>query len=365
MNKHLEKIIELFQAADNLAIFIYNKNGQLIKQTGFKKLSEEIKNKIFEHLNEKVFLASSKEGNLIAAFKNGQERLVISTISKSINTELKTDEQNLKIFSAKISIFYMLLKGKQAVFQKENENLKNIVLFNKMENDSLISRSKKPSYDGYISEQKMLKGIEHGNLNEFDKNFSKFAAEGNFGVLSNNELRNKKNIVIAAITLYTRSSIKGGLYVQSAYDLSDYYIQRAERQTHIEDLHEYIRSIGKVFVKNVSAVKRKNEPTLIYQTQEYIYDHLASIKNIDEIASKLNCSSSYLMHLFKKTTGKSIVSFITEQKISSAKQQLLFSKKSLNQIAHQIGYKRQSDFSRSFKKIVGRSPSRFRSSQKI
>ncbi|KGO32488.1 hypothetical protein Q757_00690 [Oenococcus alcoholitolerans] len=69
MNKHLEKIIELFQAADNLAIFIYNKNGQLIKQTGFKKLSEEIKNKIFEHLNEKVFLASSKEGNLIAAFK--------------------------------------------------------------------------------------------------------------------------------------------------------------------------------------------------------------------------------------------------------------------------------------------------------
>ncbi|KGO32489.1 hypothetical protein Q757_00695 [Oenococcus alcoholitolerans] len=49
----------------------------------------------------------------------------------------------LKIFSAKISIFYMLLKGKQAVFQKENENLKNIVLFNKMENDSLISRSKK------------------------------------------------------------------------------------------------------------------------------------------------------------------------------------------------------------------------------
>jgi AraC-type DNA-binding domain-containing proteins len=104
---------------------------------------------------------------------------------------------------------------------------------------------------------------------------------------------------------------------------------------------------------------------LIYRAQEYIYDNLTVVKNVDEIAQSVGSSKSYLMHLFKKTTGISIIEFLTSQKILSAKQLLLFTQLPIREISDTLGYENPSQLSRVFKSTTGQTPSQFRKNQDL
>ena len=55
--------------------------------------------------------------------------------------------------------------------------------------------------------------------------------DGTEGILSKDQLRNSKNMFIAGITLFTRAAIDGGVPEETAYSLSDGYIQTVEECT--------------------------------------------------------------------------------------------------------------------------------------
>ena len=48
------------------------------------------------------------------------------------------------------------------------------------------------------------------------------------GILSNDQLRQLKNIFIVSTTLASRAAIRGGLAEEDAFSLSDAYIQKCE-----------------------------------------------------------------------------------------------------------------------------------------
>lgn len=220
-------------------------------------------------------------------------------------------------------------------------------------------------YQGYLAEQQMLLGVEHGNLAEFNRYYVPFMASGNFGRLANYDLRSKKNITIAATTLFTRAAIRGGLFAEGAYTLSDQCIQTAEHQVDITNVYEYTREIGELFLKNVARAQRKNIPSIIYLAQEYVYDHVLTVKTVAEVAVHVHTSESYLMHLFKSTTGSSLMQFIINQKIQYAKLQLIFTNKSIGTLADELNFANQSELTRAFKKQTGLAPLKFRQQQQI
>jgi AraC family transcriptional regulator, transcriptional activator of pobA len=79
-------------------------------------------------------------------------------------------------------------------------------------------------------------------------------------------------------------------------------------------------------------------------------------------ANELNLSANYFGDLIKKETGKSAHEYITLKLIDVAKERFFDTKKSVSEIAYELGFKYPQHFSRVFKQNVGVSPLEYRSS---
>lgn len=79
-----------------------------------------------------------------------------------------------------------------------------------------------------------------------------------------------------------------------------------------------------------------------------------------EIAAALRMSESHLARVYRSATGRTLVDRLTEMRISSAKALLLESTRSVTQVAGEVGIVSFSHFARTFKQLVGVTPSDYR-----
>ncbi len=77
-------------------------------------------------------------------------------------------------------------------------------------------------------------------------------------------------------------------------------------------------------------------------------------------AGELNLSPGYFGDLIKKETGKTAQEYIQSKVIDVAKERIFDQRKSVNQIAYELGFKYPQHFTRLFKQRVGHSPNEFR-----
>ena len=84
-------------------------------------------------------------------------------------------------------------------------------------------------------------------------------------------------------------------------------------------------------------------------------------KNIcnDELASVTELSTVYFRKLFKEVMGISLIKYIQSVKTKKAKEMLSSDYSSITDIAYSLGYDNVYEFSRSFKKYVGISPTQY------
>lgn len=82
---------------------------------------------------------------------------------------------------------------------------------------------------------------------------------------------------------------------------------------------------------------------------------------LDEIGMRLSYSPAYLSQVFRKETGISFTDYVMQQRIQTAKQWLLDTDISVNEIAKRLNYTNAQNFIRSFKRVVGVTPGKYRS----
>ena len=88
-------------------------------------------------------------------------------------------------------------------------------------------------------------------------------------------------------------------------------------------------------------------------------EHYQDDLTVSTVSLMMNVSDSYLMHLLKKSLGKTFNDILTDYRISLAKKLLKEGKYRVNEIADKVGYNDEKYFSRVFKKRVGVSPSEY------
>ena len=98
----------------------------------------------------------------------------------------------------------------------------------------------------------------------------------------------------------------------------------------------------------------------VLEAQNYIRQHLSNDLNVQIIASYLHCSTSHLMHIFKQKTGKTVIEYITNERIEKGKQLLKGADLQINVVAKLCGYDDYSYFTRVFKKETGFTPREYR-----
>ena len=112
------------------------------------------------------------------------------------------------------------------------------------------------------------------------------------------------------------------------------------------------------------AIQESREPhnTMIHTAKEYILRHIQDDICIDDIAEEVHLNAQYLMRLFKKEMGVSILEYITDERIKIAKELLVRTDYPINQVADSVGYSNYSYFTKIFRRATGESPKQYRQS---
>ena len=92
----------------------------------------------------------------------------------------------------------------------------------------------------------------------------------------------------------------------------------------------------------------------------YLQEHIYERVNLDMLSEHFHFGKVYLCHMFKKNVGCSIITYLTDLKITEAKRLLRESKLTVLEISDKLGFESPSYFSRCFKSRVGHSPQSFR-----
>lgn len=111
------------------------------------------------------------------------------------------------------------------------------------------------------------------------------------------------------------------------------------------------------------AVPPVREGSPIDEAIQYIIHHVGEPISLDDLARLTNFSPCYLSHSFKKQTGYSPSEYVINTRLEKAQRLLTHSRKSVNEIAFEVGYGSASSFINVFTRKVGYTPKAFRTMQ--
>ncbi|WP_315108886.1 helix-turn-helix domain-containing protein [Clostridium intestinale] len=217
----------------------------------------------------------------------------------------------------------------------------------------------------YEIETELYNYIESGNIKKLDM-FYKNLAHSNYdtGLTSSNYLRHKKNGFITGISLITRAAIRGGFPPNSAYKLSDIYLQQVE---HINEASAVDSLLIQATYDYTNRVAKFNMPVdaskLFYEVSKYVNENVYKAINVTDVAKYIHFNRSYLSHRFKSEFGMTLGRYIQNCKLKESENLLKYSNKSISEISNLLCFSSQSHFQNAFKKKLGITPQTYRNSE--
>lgn len=132
---------------------------------------------------------------------------------------------------------------------------------------------------------------------------------------------------------------------------------RAIYQMHtIEEIAGWLITFRDGCAGILSTRRQSYKEQIVKNVQEYIKRNLGTKLSLNQVADVFNFSPNYLSHLFSKIAKVNYVEYITETKITAAKEMMLRGEGRIYEISQKLGYESAFYFSKVFKKVTGMSP---------
>ena len=112
------------------------------------------------------------------------------------------------------------------------------------------------------------------------------------------------------------------------------------------------------FVDSLEDESKENR--YVMEAITYIRNNYPEGIGVEDVAKAINVSRNYLYMIFKNKLDLSPKEFLTDFRISRAKEQLTLTELSIEQVAASCGYQNTLVFTRAFKQKLGVPPSRYR-----
>lgn len=160
------------------------------------------------------------------------------------------------------------------------------------------------------------------------------------------------NITSKAVTEVNREL----LLTKSAYPNASLL---AEFET-IDDLTEAVKNICFNICAYIRESKISQDESLIASLVLYIKDHYMSCDfSIQSMADHFDMTLTNISQYFKNQTGQTIIDYTSNLRMEKAKELLVLSELTLNDIAFRVGYLNASSFIRRFKQLTGLTPGQY------
>lgn len=121
-------------------------------------------------------------------------------------------------------------------------------------------------------------------------------------------------------------------------------------------LQESLEEIMKQHIQ----MREQTEMRPILDAKRYIQEHFQEPLKLEDVSREIGFNATYFSSVFKKETGKNFSDYLTELRMSRAKQLLCSKELSVNDVAEAVGYQDIKYFSKLFKKAAGISPSEYK-----
>lgn len=207
-----------------------------------------------------------------------------------------------------------------------------------------------------------MEHITNGRIDKLaDVTDYSIVGEAALGILSKrSRLQSEKNLMITAIALVCRAAIKGGLNEETAFTLSDFYIQQLEELRSLQEILNLVKEAIYDYTKRVHQLHKQKHSAPITACLHYIYNNLYNDISLVNLSRLCHLSSNYLSSMFKKEVGMSIRAYIQKQRIDEAKKLIILTNYAISDIANWLNFTDQSYFIKVFKKHTGMTPKQFK-----
>ncbi len=129
------------------------------------------------------------------------------------------------------------------------------------------------------------------------------------------------------------------------------------------DAFGYLRNVA----QNIFSLKKENAEKqtedVVNRVKKYIVENLGGDTSLYNLADQVHFSQEYLLRIFKKKEGVTILQYINDLKLSAAKQLLAEAELPMKEIAERLGFASQGYFGRFFRNKTGLTPNAYREGQ--
>lgn len=214
----------------------------------------------------------------------------------------------------------------------------------------------------FSSELGFYAAVKSGDKGDVITQMKKFPfGNKNFAKLSDNHIQSLKYHFVVTAAMLARFCIEGGMVHKKAYEMSDFYICKADGCSSDKELIELHREMC---LDYTAQMKRARKDTVfskpIVESVDYISSHLHCRMTTEELAEYTGLNKSYFSRLFGKEIGIPPSRYIMLRKTEAAEDLLKYSEYSCSDIAELLAFSSQSHFISVFKKETGYTPLAYR-----
>ncbi|GEK89970.1 Helix-turn-helix domain-containing protein [Alkalibacterium putridalgicola] len=242
--------------------------------------------------------------------------------------------------------------------QEEKEKLKQERLnkLKELTNESMDYR--------YLMQDQLAEAISSGNQEKLEETLKLIDMDRVFNYLEKesdcDRLESFKNHLMTVNT-YTRIAAKNGgviplylhliferfsMIIKDTYSL-DYLIEHV----YFDIFREYCHAVVYFSTSNYSSVMK--------EIVTYITDNLTSELTLTNIASIYGMHPVHLARKFKQETGNTFIGYVNQQRIYLAKYYFHLGEHQLSEVANLAGFNSHSYFTKVFKKMTGKTPTKY------
>lgn len=226
-----------------------------------------------------------------------------------------------------------------------------------------MNREYEEFHESQQEEQRFYAVVKAGDTVTLEKLLEKHSLmeKSKLGRLSEKPLQSFKYHFAISAALTARFCIEGGMQRETAFNLSDMYIQKADKMEKEEAISRLLNQMLMDYANRMKLTREVRTCSKeIWQAIDYIYENLNKRLQIEEVANAVGFHRSHLSRVFKEEMGMNIGDYIRMKKLETAANMLRYSEYEVAQISEIFAFSSQSHFIMLFKKAYGMTPREFR-----
>lgn len=213
----------------------------------------------------------------------------------------------------------------------------------------------------YKVERKLIHYVSQGNkevaLDLMKDTYERISEINRF---PENPLRNIKNLAIVFNTILRKSIEGSGVDEYFIHTASENFAVRIENSLTIRELVTLMTNMVEEYCNLVNEYNTRVYSELIAKAITYIKLNFKRDISLNFIANELFIHPTYLAKKFKQETSKTVSEYVNEIRINEAQYLIMATEFKIEDIAYYVGYNDKKYFSKTFKKVLGVSPSEYR-----